>query len=72
MNRAGTALKNPDLDQRMEYFDPKTRPHSIFIDEEALLATPPSLIRSTATTIFASVVAATAAWLSYMAVGSPT
>jgi len=58
MNRAGTALKNPDLDHRMEYFDPKTRPHSIFLDEEALLATPPELIRSTATTIFAGLVAA--------------
>jgi alcohol dehydrogenase class IV len=58
MNRAGTALKNPDLDHRMEYFDPKTRPHSIFLDEEALLATPPHLIRSTATTVFAGLVAA--------------
>jgi hypothetical protein len=57
MNRAGTALKNPDLDHRMEYFDPKTRPHSIFLDEEALLATPPELIRSTATTIFAGLIA---------------
>lgn len=58
MNRAGTALKNPDLDHRMEYFDPKTRPHSIFLDEEALLATPPELVRSTATTIFAGLIAA--------------
>jgi alcohol dehydrogenase class IV len=58
MNRAGTALKNPDLDHRMEYFDPKTRPHSIFLDEEALLATPPHLIRSTAATVFAGSVAA--------------
>lgn len=58
MNRAGTALKNPDLDHRMEYFDPKTRPHSIFLDEEVLLATPPELIRSTATTIFAGLIAA--------------
>ncbi|MBS0222890.1 MAG: iron-containing alcohol dehydrogenase [Proteobacteria bacterium] len=58
MNRAGTALKNPNLDHRMEYFDPKTRPHSIFLDEEALLATPPGLIRSTATTIIASLIAA--------------
>ena len=33
MNRAGSGLKNPDLDHRMEYFDPKTRPHSIFLDE---------------------------------------
>lgn len=60
MNRAGTALKNPDLDHRMEYFDPKTRPHSIFLDEEALLATPPHLIRSTAATVFAGSVAAKA------------
>ena len=29
MNRAGTGLKNSDLDQRMEYFDPKTRPVSL-------------------------------------------
>ena len=60
MNRAGTGLKNPDLDHRMEYFDPKTRPHSIFLDEEALLATPPHLIRSTAATVFAGSVAAKA------------
>ncbi len=56
MNRAGTGLKNPDLDHRMEYFDPKTRPHSIFLDEAALLTAPPELIRSTATTVFAGLV----------------
>jgi len=56
MNRAGTGLKNPDLDHRMEYFDPKTRPHSIFLDEQALLSAPPDLIRSTATTVFAGLV----------------
>ena len=54
MNRAGTGLKNPDLDHRMEYFDPKTRPQAIFLDEDALLSAPPDLIRSTATTVFAS------------------
>ncbi len=58
MNRAGTGLKNPDLDHRMEYFDPKTRPHAIFLDEQALLSAPPDLIRSTGTTVFASAVAA--------------
>ena len=58
MNRSGAGLKNPDLDQRMEYFDPKTRPHSVFLDEQALLSAPPALIRSTATTVFASQVAA--------------
>jgi alcohol dehydrogenase class IV len=58
MNRAGTGLKNPDLDHRMEYFDPKTRPQAIFLDEGALLSAPPDLIRSTATTVFATQVAA--------------
>ena len=56
MNRAGTGLKNPDLDHRMEYFDPKTRPHSLFLDDQALLSAPPELIRSTATTVFAGLV----------------
>ena len=58
MNRAGTGLKNPDLDHRMEYFDPKTRPQAIFLDHDALLSAPPDLIRSTATTVFATNVAA--------------
>jgi alcohol dehydrogenase class IV len=60
MNRAGTGLKNPDLDHRMEYFDPKTRPQAIFLDADALLSAPPELIRSTATTVFASLVGAMA------------
>jgi alcohol dehydrogenase class IV len=58
MNRAGTGLKNPDLDHRMEYFDPKTRPQAILLDEQALLGTPPELTRSTATTVFAGLVGA--------------
>lgn len=57
MNRAGTGLKNPDLDHRMEYFDPKTRPQAILWDTGALMSAPPDLIRSTATTVFASTVA---------------
>lgn len=52
MNRAGTGLKNPDLTQRMEYFDPKTRPASIIWDWAALAATPFAILRSTATTTF--------------------
>jgi alcohol dehydrogenase class IV len=56
MNRAGTGLKHTDLDHRMEYFDPKTRPQSIFLDDQALLSAPPELIRSTATTVFAGLV----------------
>ncbi|MEZ5597871.1 MAG: iron-containing alcohol dehydrogenase [Pseudomonadales bacterium] len=57
MNRAGTGLKNPELDHRMEYFDPKTRPQAIFLDDEALLGTPFPVYRSTATTVFAGLVA---------------
>lgn len=53
MNRAGTGLKNPELDQRMEFFDPKTRPQAVFLDDDALLSAPPWLLRSTATTSFA-------------------
>jgi len=58
MNRAGSGLKNPDLDHRMEYFDPKTRPQAVFLDTEALLSAPADLFRSTATTVFASNVVA--------------
>jgi alcohol dehydrogenase class IV len=54
MNRAGTGLKNDQLDHRMEFYDPKTRPAAIFWDADALLTAPPDLIRSTATTTFAS------------------
>lgn len=54
MNRAGTGLRNPDLDHRMEYFDPKTRPVAIVLDEGALMSAPPGLIRSTGTTVFAT------------------
>ena len=56
MNRGGSGLKNPDLDHRMEYFDPKTRPSAIFLDDAALLSAPKDLIRSTGTTVFASLV----------------
>ncbi len=60
MNRAGTGLANPALDHRMEFFDPKTRPQAILLDTGALLATPPSVLRSTATTVFATTLAAMA------------
>ena len=61
MNRAGSGLANPDLDHRMEYFDPKTRPTAIFWDGQLLLTTPFEVIRSTATTTFAVAVSAAAA-----------
>ena len=52
MNRAGCGCSNPDLDHRMEYFDPKTRPVALIWDHEALMATPIDLMRSTATQTF--------------------
>src|SRR5262249_8609973 len=52
MNRAGSACKNDDLDHRMEFFDPKTRPVALFWDAEALLTAPMPLARSTGTTTF--------------------
>jgi len=60
VNRAGTGLKNPDLDQRMEYFDPKTRPQAVFFDADVLLGTPRTVIGSAATTVFAHLVGAMA------------
>ena len=60
MNRAGTGLKNPSLDHRMEYFDPKTRPQAIFLDHGVLSGTPAEVLRSTATTVFAGLVGAMA------------
>jgi alcohol dehydrogenase class IV len=52
MNRAGSALKNDELDHRMEFFDPKTRPVALFWDSEALLTAPLSLARSAGTTTY--------------------
>jgi alcohol dehydrogenase class IV len=52
MNRGGSALKNLELDHRMEFFDPKTRPAAIFWDADALLTAPWKLVRSTGTTTY--------------------
>ena len=61
MNRAGTGLKNDDLDHRMEFFDPKTRPQAILLDYDVLMTTPSAAHRSTATTVFAGLVGSIAA-----------
>lgn len=50
-NRAGSAVKNDQLDHRMEFFDPKTRPVALFWDADALLTAPPKLARSTAAAV---------------------
>jgi alcohol dehydrogenase class IV len=51
-NRAGSGVKNPALDHRMEFFDPKTRPVAVFWDAQALLTAPVSMMRSTAAAIY--------------------
>lgn len=61
-NRAGSAVKDPARPNRMEFFDPKTRPVAVFWDEEALLTAPVSLARTTGTSVF---------WRSLMNLGAP-
>lgn len=61
-NRAGSAVKDPARPNRMEFFDPKTRPAAVFWDEDALLTAPISLARTTATSVF---------WRSLMNLGAP-
>lgn len=56
MNRGGSGLANPDLDQRMEYFDPKTRPVALIWDYEAIMSTPLELMRSTGTGVFSGAI----------------
>lgn len=51
-NRAGSAVKNPELDHRMEFFDPKTRPVAVFWDADALLTAPPRLALTTGVSVF--------------------
>jgi alcohol dehydrogenase class IV len=42
-HRGGSAIRNEDLDHRMEFFDPKTRPQAVFWDHRALQTAPLSL-----------------------------
>jgi alcohol dehydrogenase class IV len=51
-NRAGSAVKGENVDHRMEFFDPKTRPVALFWDSDALLTAPPSLALTTGASIF--------------------
>jgi alcohol dehydrogenase class IV len=46
-NRAGSAVKDPNRSNRMEFFDPKTRPVAVFWDNEALMTAPMSLVKTT-------------------------
>lgn len=46
-NRAGSAVKDPNRNHRMEFFDPKTRPVAVIWDNEALMTAPMSLVKTT-------------------------
>ena len=61
-NRGGSAVKDPNRDHRMEFFDPKTRPVAVFWDSDALMTAPPSLVRTTAVSVY---------WRSMMNLGAP-
>lgn len=46
MNRGGQGVASPHLNQnRLEYFDPKTRPAALIWDHEAIMATPLTMMR---------------------------
>ena len=51
-NRAGAAVKQNEIGQRMEFYDPKTRPVAIFWDADALLTAPPSLALNTGVAVY--------------------
>lgn len=61
-NRGGSAVKDPARPNRMEFFDPKTRPAALFWDEAALLTAPLSLARTTAASVL---------WRAIMNLGAP-
>jgi alcohol dehydrogenase class IV len=62
-NRAGSAVKDPNRNHRMEFFDPKTRPVALFWDNDALMTAPLSLVRTTSLSSF---------WRSTMNLGIPS
>ena len=52
MNRAGSGVKDPNADHRLEFFDPKVRPVAVYWDGEALLTAPPSLALSSSVSVY--------------------
>lgn len=51
-NRGGSALKDDTTGERLEFFDPKTRPAVIFWDAAALMTAPAHLVRSTGFSVY--------------------
>ena len=52
MNRAGSGVKDPNADHRLEFFDPKVRPVSVYWDAEALLTAPASLALNASVSVY--------------------
>lgn len=61
-SRAGSGIKDPAADHRLEFFDPKTRPRSLYWDAEALLTAPVTLAKSSALSVY---------WRALMNLGAP-
>jgi alcohol dehydrogenase class IV len=59
-NRGGSAMKREGAGRRLEMFDPKTRPASLYWDSQALLTAPPALATSSGLMVF---------WWSFMTLG---
>jgi len=51
-NRAGSGIKDPSADHRLEFFDPKVRPKAVYWDAEALLTAPEWLARSSSLSVY--------------------
>lgn len=53
MVKAGSAVFDPDTDERLPLFDPKTRAHSVFIHPQFIQSSPDSLVISASLNTFA-------------------
>ena len=61
MTRAGTAVKDIESHQRLELFDPKTRPFAMIWDDDALATAPADLYLSTAASALSGILTGAAA-----------
>jgi alcohol dehydrogenase class IV len=52
MNRAGSGVKDPNADHRLEFFDPKVRPVSVYWDADALATAPASLALNASVSVY--------------------
>ncbi len=52
MNRAGSGVKDPHADHRLEFFDPKVRPVALYWDAQALATAPASLALSSSASVY--------------------